>query len=136
MKYLKLYEEYYDGEDEVFSFLTKRYDVKKAWELIHENPENYELDTIKLSAIEKWFGIPRVKEDGTKYFTAGVSINRDYANSIPEDKLDEPGIFIEDGDFSFPIDGWHRAYRKWINGDIDMKIYTIDKEEDIDKIRL
>jgi len=136
MKHLKLFEEYYDGEDEVFSFVTRAYDVKKAWELIHENPENFDLSTMKISEIERWFGIPRYKEDGTKYFTAGVGINMDYAKEIPKDKLDEPGIFVVDGDFQFPIDGWHRAYRRWIDGEKTIKVYVIDKIEDVNKIKL
>lgn len=137
MKHLRLFEEYNDGEYEVFSIFAKSYDIKKAWELIDANPKNYELDTLNLADIEQWFGgVPRYKEDGTKYFNVGVSINKEYAESLSDEILDEPGIFIKDGDFAFLIDGWHRAYRRWIDGEKTIKVYVIDKKDDVNKIKL
>ena len=139
MKYIKLFEDY-RGKDEMFRFLGKSFDIDKAWELINKNPEKYyydgELATISIDEIVKLFG-GVISDDGkTKRVRMGVKIDIDYAMSISDDQLNEPGIFVLDGEFHCLIDGWHRAYKKWKRGDTKMSIYVISDPKSLKYIKI
>lgn len=104
MKYLKIFERFKPEEStkgEYFHFLTKGYDVEKAWGLIRKNPEKY------LQADGSYYELPvdefyelvsrttdengiQVQNDereiGKKYKSnIGVTVDRKIANEITED---------------------------------------------------
>lgn len=131
-----------DYSGETFTFLSRRYSVEKAMQLIRKNPEKYiapdgtyweiPIDSLKGLMAD---GIALEKEDGKKYYRIGVNINPQYASKISEEDLAEPGILVKDGDFDMLIDGWHRAYRKMKEGEKSFNVYIIDDEEDLDYIK-
>lgn len=140
MKHIKLFEAFvgsdYRGKDETFCFMGKCYDIQKAWELINEDPskykdENGDLYHIGLDGLSSWFsGIER-EVDGKKQIGLGVRINKEYLDQITDEQLEEPGIFIDEPDLKFLIDGWHRACKKWLRGDKHMYVYMIGDPKDV-----
>lgn len=136
-------------KDQVFTFFSRSYDIKKAYDLIEANPEKYKAENgefyaFDLANIEKMFSTmtPEDKEKlekGEKVsISMGVKITYDHAMGISDNDLEEPGVWIveDDGDFSILIDGWHRAYARWKKGLKKMKIWVIQDPKDIKQIRL
>lgn len=130
-----------DYSGETFTFLTRRYNIEKAMELIRKNPEYYkapdgtfwELPIENLKSLMA-DGIAQERE-GKKYYKTGVSINPEYAGNISKEDLEEPGIVVQDDGFDMLIDGWHRAYRKMKEGEKTINVYVISDEEDIEYIK-
>lgn len=127
------------GENETFTFLTKRYDISKAWKMIQAEPEKYKnkgvFNTVNLDSLATMFA-GEFEKDGQKFLRMGVAIDQKYAMNLSEIELEEPGIFVVDGDFKFLIDGWHRGYKLHSQGVKDMKVWTIKDPSDIKKISI
>jgi hypothetical protein len=158
MKYLnkfETFERYKPAEitkGEYFHFLTKRYDVEKAWDLIRKNPKKfvkpdgsyYELPVDDFyELVSKTFDENGIqvqndeREVGKRYKTKiGVTVDKKVANKITEDELKDPSIFIEDEDFHMLIDGWKRVYKAKKLGIKTIDCYLIKDEADLKKIRL
>lgn len=129
----------YSGE--TFTFLTRRYNIERAMELIRKNPDKYKapdgtfwevpLEDLKSLMAD---GIA-IERDGKKYLKMGVTVKPQYAMEISDEDLQEPGIFVNDTNFNMLIDGWHRAYRKLKQGDTHMNVYVIDDPKDLKYIR-
>jgi hypothetical protein len=158
MRYLKKYSifERYKPENttkgESFYFVTRQYDVEKAWDLIRKNPEKYvqedgsyyELpvddfyELVSRTFDEKGVQVQpdAEREFGKKYRTKiGVTVKKDVANTITEEELKDPVIFVMDGDFHMLIDGWKRIYRAKKLGIKSLNCYVIKDESDLKQIR-
>jgi hypothetical protein len=155
MRYLKLFERYKPEtttKGEYFHFLTKGYDVEKAWDLIRKNPEKYlredgsyyELPVDDFyELVSKTFDENGVqvqsdeRETGKRYKTKiGVTVDRKVANNITEEELKDPVIFVMDGDFHMLIDGWKRIYKAKKLGIKTINCYVFQDEDDLKKIRI
>ena len=112
-------------EKETFRILNILFDIEKANKLISKNPNRFLIDgnPIKIDL-----------NDLSQYFNGLVGINKEYAESIPDDELKIYGMWIEMNDLHFLIDGWHRAYKCWLNGDKTFSAYVIKDPIDIKKI--
>lgn len=134
--------------NEMFEFFARRYDIELADKMIAANPDKYKAPdgtfwTFKLESIKDWFAPSMTEEEKiqmhagkTMSMKMGVSIKREYAANIDNIRLDEPGIWVHDENFSLLIDGWHRAFARYEKGLTDMKIWVISDKSDIRKIKI
>jgi len=159
MKYLKkfnVFERFKPVETtkgEYFHFLIKQYNVEKAWDLIRKNPKKFvkpDGSYYKLNVDEFYNLIVRTTDEtgaqiditktigtGGSFFVKGlVGIKKDLADSITEEEVETPVIFIKDGDFQILIDGWHRVYKAKKLGKKTIDSYIIKDEADLKKIRM
>lgn len=127
------------GEKETFTFLSKKYDIAKAWKMIQADPEKYKnkgvFNTVNLESLSSMFG-GEFEKDGKKFLRMGVGIDKAHAEKLSDIELEEPGIFVLDGDFKILIDGWHRGYKLHSQGVKDMRVWTISDPADIKKISI
>lgn len=114
-------------EKETFRILNIQFDIEKANNLITKNPNKY---------LKNGNPVKIDLDDLSSYFNGFVAINKEYAESIPDDELNIYGIWIEMEDFHFLIDGWHRAYKCWLSGDKTFNAYVIKDPNDIKKITM
>lgn len=142
-KFSDFINEFKNYEGEYFHFLTKKYDVEKAYNMIQKNPSKY-LDEneqpykISLDELSTYFSDGSfVEKNGKQMFKMGITIKPKYAMEISDEDLKTYGIFIIDGNsFNFLIDGWHRAYKLWKNGEKYINCYVIQDPDDIKKITI
>lgn len=128
------------AKDETFTFLSRNYHIGKLWDLLKDDNTLYQEDVLTVKNLEdlsKFFGGIKHVEDGKTYFSMGVRINQEHADSLTEEDLLTPGIWIfdktKDENFSLLIDGWHRAYRCWKEKK-EFKVLVIDNQDLIRKI--
>ena len=76
-------------EKETFRILNILFDIEKANNLISKNPNRFLIDgnPIKIDL-----------NDLSQYFNGLVGINKEYAESIPDDELKIYGMWIEKND--------------------------------------
>lgn len=130
-----------DYTGETFTFLTRRYNVEKAMNLIRKNPDKYKAPDgtfweIPIESLKSLMADGVAEErDGKKYYKMGVSVNPEYASKISKEDLEEPGIVVDDDGFSMLIDGWHRAYRRMKDGEKIINVYVISQPKDLKYIK-
>ena len=103
-----------------FYIMGKTFHVGNADKLIKSI--EHKLAKIDLNKLAQWFN--------------EIKINKDYALNLKEPDLSIPGIYLKSNDFNFLIDGWHRAFNLFMDGENYMKVYVIDNLNEIEDITI
>lgn len=107
---------------DTFVIVGKEFHVGKADKLLKSS--KHILSKIDLKNLKNWFNL--------------VKINKEYALNLSKKDAHIPGIWVSDieDEFEFLIDGWHRAYNLFHNGEKYMKAYIINDPKEIKQIEI
>ena len=101
-------------DDEIFSFMTARFDIELAKRVIRTTPPK--MIEIPLKDLANAFNFKNIECSLIR-----VDLNR--VADLNEEALEETGIAVEMLGGTLLIDGWHRSYARWKKGYKTMKVY-------------
>lgn len=117
-------------EEEYFHFVSRRYNVKKAKEIIVKTPR--EVDVMGLSGVANMVQRPKRNEQGqiVSFSIGGISVDWDRIDTTNEIDLDFPTILANHGNGDYlPIDGWHRIAKAVDMGQESLPVVVLSEEE-------
>jgi hypothetical protein len=109
--------------NEIYRFLCCDF---KVYELYEWAKNNVELVSVGLKELSKAYGFI-----GNKDQVSMFRLDKEYAKNLSEEDVSQPLLFVDLGEGGcLMIDGTHRAYYKWYNGEVEADAYLI-KDDDI-----
>jgi hypothetical protein len=97
-----------------------------VYELYEWAKKNVELVSVGLTELSKAYGFI-----GNKDQVSMFRLDKEYAKKLSKEDVEQPLLFVDLGEGGcLMIDGTHRAYHMWYNGEVDANAYLI-KDDDI-----
>lgn len=132
---------------QIFTFFSNQFDIDLAEDMIFKNPKKYKkpdgtfykvelkplVDMMSINSEERR---KEFEKPGVHTMKMGIGVKHEYALTLPDSVLQEPGIWVyyKPKKFSLLIDGWHRAYARYLKGYKDMEVWLINSLKDIKRI--
>jgi len=113
------------SKDEVYVFLCGKFQVFPIYEWAKKN---LEIVSVSLENVAQNYGFIGNKNSQS---TSLFRLDKDYAKNLSKEDVEQPLLFVKLGEEAgcLMIDGTHRAYHQWYNGEKEADAYLIDNDD-------
>ncbi len=115
-------------KNEVFRFFNMVFYPGKAWQLMQEKKVKPTLEEFHIEEWAKQFlALNRDKPD--EKALGFIRVDHDYAKTLDEERINEPGMIVVTKIGAVLIDGQHRLARRYLSGLDTMPVYVFTEKQ-------